>query len=207
MDFILYFIRDSLSGTVYFIYTFILLMCIFAIIGYMLKQKYGKLEIKLATSQSAGANQENGEVQETNIQEGQTNNIENNNENTIIKENVNNEVSFSKVNTESKQNINSDVVVDAKQDVTMQNNLNGTSFENIDNKDEVNKVKDEPNQYVSLFENYEPTKKVNPTPLPNPTPSVENNPQTMPNTKEEEVPKPTNELNEKFNESIPELKL
>ena len=52
METILYYIRDHLTGTHYFIYAFILLFLMFAIIGYLFKQKYGKLDIKLATSQS-----------------------------------------------------------------------------------------------------------------------------------------------------------
>ena len=49
MDIILYYIRDNLVGTHYFIYSFILL---FFIIGYLFKQKYGKLDIILNTSQT-----------------------------------------------------------------------------------------------------------------------------------------------------------
>ena len=52
MDAILYYIRDNLVGTHYFIYAFILLFFMFAIIGYLFKQKYGKLDIILNTSQT-----------------------------------------------------------------------------------------------------------------------------------------------------------
>lgn len=52
MEIILYYIRDHLVGTHYFIYAFILLFLMFSIIGYLFKQKYAKYDIKLATSQS-----------------------------------------------------------------------------------------------------------------------------------------------------------
>ena len=52
MDIILYYIRDNLVGTHYFIYTAILLFLMFAIIGYLFKQKYGKLDVVLNTSQT-----------------------------------------------------------------------------------------------------------------------------------------------------------
>ena len=51
MDIILYFFRDKITGTYYFIYAFICLMLMFAIIGYLYKQKYAKVEVKLNTSQ------------------------------------------------------------------------------------------------------------------------------------------------------------
>ena len=51
MDVVLYFFRDTLSGTYYFIYCFVCLLLMFSIIGYLFKQKYAKVEIKLNTSQ------------------------------------------------------------------------------------------------------------------------------------------------------------
>lgn len=51
MDVILYFFRDKIVGTHYFIYAFVCLFLMFSIIGYLFKQKYGKLEIILNTSQ------------------------------------------------------------------------------------------------------------------------------------------------------------
>ena len=63
MNIILYFFRDTLSGIHYFIYAFILFFLIFSIIGYLLKQKYGKYEIKLATSQSEKKVEETPKVQ------------------------------------------------------------------------------------------------------------------------------------------------
>ena len=63
MEPILYYIRDHLTGTHYFIYAFVLLFLMFAIIGYLFKQKYGKLDIKLATSQSMVDSSSKKEVQ------------------------------------------------------------------------------------------------------------------------------------------------
>ena len=51
MEEFLYFIRDKLVGLHYFIYSFILLFFMFAIIGHLFKQKYAKFDIKLNTSQ------------------------------------------------------------------------------------------------------------------------------------------------------------
>ena len=51
MDILLYYIRDNLVGIHYFMYAFVLLFLMFAIIGYLFKQKYAKYEIKLNTSQ------------------------------------------------------------------------------------------------------------------------------------------------------------
>lgn len=51
MNAILYFFRDTISGTYYFIYCFVCLLLMFSIIGYLFKQKYAKVEIKLNTSQ------------------------------------------------------------------------------------------------------------------------------------------------------------
>jgi len=60
MDTVLYYIRDNLVGTHYFIYSFILLVLMFAIIGYLLKQKYGKLDIRLDVK--SGLNQDEKKV-------------------------------------------------------------------------------------------------------------------------------------------------
>jgi len=49
MEDFLYFIRDKLVGLHYFIYAFALLFFMFAIIGYLFKQKYAKYDIKLNT--------------------------------------------------------------------------------------------------------------------------------------------------------------
>lgn len=51
MSTILYFFRDSITGVYYFIYVFVCLFLMFSIIGYLFKQKYAKVEIKLNTSQ------------------------------------------------------------------------------------------------------------------------------------------------------------
>ena len=52
MNAVLYFFRDTISGTYYFIYCFFCLLLMFSLIGYLFKQKYMKLEVKLNTSQS-----------------------------------------------------------------------------------------------------------------------------------------------------------
>ena len=51
MDIILYFFRDKIVGLHYLMYAFVCLFLMFSIIGYLFKQKYGKLEIILNTSQ------------------------------------------------------------------------------------------------------------------------------------------------------------
>ena len=51
MQDVLFYIRDHLVGTHYIIYAFILFFFMFAIIGYLFKEKYAKYEIKLNTSQ------------------------------------------------------------------------------------------------------------------------------------------------------------
>lgn len=51
MEIILYFFRDTISGVHYFIYAFVCLFLMFSIIGYLFKQKYAKVEIKLKSSQ------------------------------------------------------------------------------------------------------------------------------------------------------------
>lgn len=61
MDDFLYFIRDNLFGTHYFIYTFILSILLFAIIGYLFKEKYGKLEIVFEFDQTK-TNKQNDSV-------------------------------------------------------------------------------------------------------------------------------------------------
>ncbi len=51
MNAILGFFRNTLSGTYYVIYCLVLLTFLFAIVGYLYKQKYAKVEFKLTTSQ------------------------------------------------------------------------------------------------------------------------------------------------------------
>lgn len=53
MEELLYYIRDNLVGTHYFIYAFFLLFLMFAIIGYLFKQRYAKYQIILNNSQNA----------------------------------------------------------------------------------------------------------------------------------------------------------
>ena len=52
LDMIISLFRDGLSGTRYIIYVIICLTLLFSIVGYLLKQKYGKVEFKVATSAS-----------------------------------------------------------------------------------------------------------------------------------------------------------
>ena len=51
MDIILYYIRDNIVSVHYFIYAFVCFFLMFALIGYLYKQKYAKVEIKLNSSQ------------------------------------------------------------------------------------------------------------------------------------------------------------
>ena len=51
MEVILYFFRDSISGIYYVMYAFVCLFLMFSIIGYLFKQKYAKVELKLNSSQ------------------------------------------------------------------------------------------------------------------------------------------------------------
>ena len=51
MQGILYFFRDRIDGIHYFMYASVCLLLIFAIYGYLAKQKYAKVEIKLNSSQ------------------------------------------------------------------------------------------------------------------------------------------------------------
>ena len=49
LDMIISLFRDGLSGTRYIIYVIICSTLLFSIVGYLLKQKYGKVEFKVAT--------------------------------------------------------------------------------------------------------------------------------------------------------------
>lgn len=50
MDIILYFFRDTISGTYYFMYAFVCLLLMFSLIGYLFKDKYAKVTINLGTN-------------------------------------------------------------------------------------------------------------------------------------------------------------
>ena len=50
LDMIISLFRDGLSGTRYIIYVIICSTLLFSIVGYLLKQKYGKVEFKVASS-------------------------------------------------------------------------------------------------------------------------------------------------------------
>lgn len=67
MDIILYYIRDNLISVHYFIYAFVCLFLMFAIIGYLFKQKYAKLTINVSSSQPKK------EVKENNISQVNSN--------------------------------------------------------------------------------------------------------------------------------------
>lgn len=51
MQTILYFFRDKIVGVHYFMYAFVCILLVFSIIGYLAKLKYGKVQIKLNSSQ------------------------------------------------------------------------------------------------------------------------------------------------------------
>lgn len=63
MDIILYYIRDNLISVHYFIYAFVCLFLMFAIIGYLFKQKYAKLTINVSSSQPKKEVKENNTSQ------------------------------------------------------------------------------------------------------------------------------------------------
>lgn len=87
MDIILTFIRDNLTGINYYIYAFICLFFMFAIIGYLFKQKYAKVEIKLNTTKPK-VDSDNNKV--LNMQQS-INNIPNNQQITNTNQVVNNQ--------------------------------------------------------------------------------------------------------------------
>ena len=68
----LYYIRDHLTGTHYIIYSIIMNILMFALIGYLFKQKYGKYDIKLATSQPQSERSKD-EIVNLNIENNETN--------------------------------------------------------------------------------------------------------------------------------------
>ena len=72
MDIVISFFRDTISGSYYFIYATIGLTLMFAIIGYLYKGKYGKVEFKLTTNTTEKAN----EKKEKNSKKDKKKNIE-----------------------------------------------------------------------------------------------------------------------------------
>ncbi len=66
LDTIIYFFRDSISGIRYFIYAFVGIVLIFAIVGYMYKQKYTKFaSVKINVSGSTPQKEEKPVVPKT----------------------------------------------------------------------------------------------------------------------------------------------
>lgn len=51
MDSILYFFRDTITGTYYFMYAFVCLFLMFSLIGYLFKDKYAKVTINLGVKE------------------------------------------------------------------------------------------------------------------------------------------------------------
>lgn len=66
MEPILYYIRDNIISVHYFIYAFVCLFLMFAIIGYLFKQKYAKLTINVSSSQQKKEAKEEKKFNQTN---------------------------------------------------------------------------------------------------------------------------------------------
>ena len=62
MEIILYLIRDRIVSVHYVIYVLIILFLIFAIIGYLFKQKYAKVAIKIDSNQTSTNKESKKEV-------------------------------------------------------------------------------------------------------------------------------------------------
>ena len=62
MEIILYLIRDRIVSVHYVIYVLIILFLIFAIIGYLFKQKYAKVAIKIDSNQTSTNKERKKEV-------------------------------------------------------------------------------------------------------------------------------------------------
>ncbi|MBQ8892450.1 MAG: hypothetical protein IJ068_06290 [Bacilli bacterium] len=201
MDLILYFIRDTISGTFYFIYASISLICMFAIIGYLLKGKYGKLEIKLATSQS-NANSSNSVDPNAKgvINESNTNVLENISNLTGVKLTGENQM-LGDVSNTMIQNTNNEFVSNVESEPVIKKQDNITTISN-------NVVDSTVNDNIKYFEeeSFEPTKKINPTPMPSTTEEVIS-PEPMPATEEPPAAVKIDSDTSKLSESIPELKL
>lgn len=89
MDIILYYIRDNLVSVHYFLYAFVCLFLMFAIIGYLFKQKYAKLTINV------GSSQPKKELNQNSVNQVKTNATQ------VIK---NNQVNINQTNTNSQTN-------------------------------------------------------------------------------------------------------
>lgn len=190
MQDILYYIRDHLVGTHYIIYSFILFFFMFAIIGYLFKEKYGKYDIKLKTSQENNKN--NIEVQKNEVtkQKKDAKKVEKTKKEIIKteKNNVNNTQDTNKniVNETPSTNSKPVAVADVKPQVT-QTEVTPTKIENEPVKTNV-QVQHQVQTQVAPVQ----TPQVNPTPAPatqevvkpSPMPNTgaSNNPTPIPNT-------------------------
>lgn len=161
MDIVLYYIRDNLVGTHYFIYAFILFFLMFSIIGYLFKQKYGKLDIKLATSQSK--NQKDKEEK-----------IKDKNDKSLKK------IKNNKVEVQTKTDpIKTNVVTNVNQN-TLSSNINNVT---PSNPELVKKIETPINVNLAQPQVSSTNIIVNPTPQPNTKPLETPTPIPMPNTK------------------------
>ena len=153
MDIILYYIRDNIVSVHYFIYAFVCFFFMFALIGYLYKQKYAKVQIKLNSSLPKKEEFVENEV---------TNNITSSN------------------NSQTIQTINN-VVTSHSQPIPKQtttNNLNTSSNVNLSQSQPIPNLNLKPaNPQPTSNPNLQP---VNPQPTPNPNLQPVN-PQPMPN--------------------------
>ena len=97
MDNFLYYIRDNLVGTHYFMYAFVLLFFSFSIIGYLFKQKYAVYDIKLNKSQDSSKQKNLKKV--SNVNKKEENKVEN------VKTSVNNTVNNAEKSSNENLNI------------------------------------------------------------------------------------------------------
>ena len=153
MDQLLYYIRDNLVGTHYFIYAFILFFLMFSLIGHLFKQKYAKYDIKIAGSQDSVKNKKEKLKNNKNVKDDKV----------IISQKtttVKNNVSVVATNTKQGQ-------VGVTNQQAPVNNVQGASEVN---KESLKSVQPQPI----------PNPTVVPTPLPKPIPQPETVPKTIP---------------------------
>lgn len=84
MDAILYFFRDKITGIHYLMYAFVCFFLMFSIIGYLFKQKYAKVEIKLNTSKPQVEDSEDFEIKKGKKKEKIKKDHHKNNKNQIV---------------------------------------------------------------------------------------------------------------------------
>ena len=161
MDIILYYIRDNIVSVHYFIYAFVCFFLMFALIGYLYKQKYAKVEIKLNSSQTKKEEQgENTVAKNTN----QINEIGAQQTSQSIQQVNNSQIFPNPETTNNVQNINNNQTINPIPSTvtskTIPNNANQTTT-----------LTPLPNQASNV---------INPQPMPNQAPNVIN-PQPIPN--------------------------